>query len=154
MIFLFHYLIIRLVGRLIRRFQNWNVQGRGIVVEGPRIGQMTVRYIGHCRGRTLQWKVELCDFVSGQSFVQFIEQGVRQLQLSVDHIALLDAAEMKSSSIPNCTTDISVKGYPCSLNCTKAIFSTIVIWRLNRLADRRAIYIQRGRFTPWTPDLP
>ena len=56
--------------------------------------------------------VELCDFVSGQSFVQFIEQGVHQLQLSVDHIALLDAAEMTSSSIPNCTTDFSVKGVP------------------------------------------
>ena len=135
--FLVHKLIIGTISRMIRRFQNWNVQGAG-----------------HCSGRTLQWMVELCDFVSGQSFVQFIEQGVRQLQLSVDHIALLDAAEMTSSSIPNCTTDISVKGYPCSMNCTKAIFSTIVIWRLNRLADRRAIYIQRGRFTPWTPDLP
>ena len=56
------------------------------------------------------------------AFVQFIEQGMHQLQLSVGHIALLDAAEMTSSSIRNSTTDISGKGYPCSMNCTKAFF--------------------------------
>ena len=54
-------------------------------------------------------------------FVQNIEQGVHQLQLSVGHIALLDAAEMTSSSIRNSTTAISGKGYPCSMNCTKVI---------------------------------
>ena len=45
-------------------------------------------------------------------FVQNIEQGVHQLQLSVGHIALLDAAEMTSSSIRNSTTAISGKGVP------------------------------------------
>ena len=50
---------------------------------------------------------------------------MHQLQLSVGHIALLDAAEITSSSILNGTTDIPGKEYPCSMNCTKTIFSAM-----------------------------
>ena len=46
---------------------------------------------------------------------------MHQLQISVGHVALLDDVISAASSIRNSTTDISGKGYPCSMNCTKVM---------------------------------